>query len=253
MNLVLYSSLSNARTTKILIAAEILKVPLKHHVIDYKDLKSKEFLAKHPLGKMPVLDTPEGPIFESFTILRYIARKANALYGASSFEKALIESWLDSCLSELDQITIGLLGAVCGFAPKTKVVYNSLVKEIKDWCKILDTFLKDKTYLVGNSISIADIAVASYIRLLLRVHLDEKARTGLAHLVRWFNQVASLPAFVNVVGKTWFCEKEFQPIFADEGIEEPRIEKVEKVDKVDKPKPEKKQVPKSEEKGGDKK
>jgi glutathione S-transferase len=45
------------------------------HVVDpFKgELKTPEFLAKNPFGKMPVLDTDDvGPIFESTSILEYL-------------------------------------------------------------------------------------------------------------------------------------------------------------------------------------
>lgn len=45
------------------------------------DLKKPEFLAIHPMGKIPAFVTPEGTIYESMTILRYIARKTGKFYG----------------------------------------------------------------------------------------------------------------------------------------------------------------------------
>jgi hypothetical protein len=33
--------------------------------------KTPEYLARHPLGQVPLLDTPEGPLFESVTLARY--------------------------------------------------------------------------------------------------------------------------------------------------------------------------------------
>ena len=42
-----------------------------------------EYLAKNPLGKIPALETENGPLFESNAILRYIARlkPESGLYG----------------------------------------------------------------------------------------------------------------------------------------------------------------------------
>jgi len=38
----------------------------------------------NPLGKVPVLETPDGPVFESNAIARYVARlNNNTLYGSS--------------------------------------------------------------------------------------------------------------------------------------------------------------------------
>ena len=39
--------------------------------------KSAAFLAKNPLGKVPVLETPHGCLFESGAIARYVARLRN--------------------------------------------------------------------------------------------------------------------------------------------------------------------------------
>jgi elongation factor 1-gamma len=58
-------------------------------------MKSPEYLKKHPLGKVPLLDTPEGPIYESNAILRYLARKQKSLYGSNVFETAQVDQWLD--------------------------------------------------------------------------------------------------------------------------------------------------------------
>lgn len=52
--------------------------------LDYADAKKPEYLALHPLGKVPLLLTPEGPIYESNSILRYLARRVNAFYGNSN-------------------------------------------------------------------------------------------------------------------------------------------------------------------------
>jgi elongation factor 1-gamma len=37
-------------------------------------IKNEEHVKRHPLGKVPVLETAEGPLFESNAILRYVAR-----------------------------------------------------------------------------------------------------------------------------------------------------------------------------------
>ena len=48
-------------------------------------------------GAYPLLDTPEGPLFESAAIARYIARlrpEAN-LSGQNAKEQAEIDQWID--------------------------------------------------------------------------------------------------------------------------------------------------------------
>nr|POE90892.1 isoform 2 of elongation factor 1-gamma 2 [Quercus suber] len=50
--------------------------------------KTPEFMKMNPIGKVPVLETPDGPVFESNAIARYVTRvKAdNPLYGSSLIE-----------------------------------------------------------------------------------------------------------------------------------------------------------------------
>lgn len=55
----------------------------------YEDTKKPEHLARHPLGKVPALETADGPLFESNAILRYLARlnRAAGLYGSNAYEE----------------------------------------------------------------------------------------------------------------------------------------------------------------------
>lgn len=59
----------------------------------YEDLKKPEHLKRNPLGKVPVVETSEGFLFESNAILRYIARlnSDSQLYGKNSYENSLVD------------------------------------------------------------------------------------------------------------------------------------------------------------------
>jgi len=41
--------------------------------------KTPEFLKMNPIGKVPVLETPDGPIFESNAIARYGMSASNSI------------------------------------------------------------------------------------------------------------------------------------------------------------------------------
>ena len=82
MSLKLYSS-AQGRTTKILHAAALAKVPVELVVLTHEQFKAPEHLKRYidkekylrnPLGKVPALETPEGSLFESNAIVRYVAR-----------------------------------------------------------------------------------------------------------------------------------------------------------------------------------
>jgi elongation factor 1-gamma len=216
MSLTLYSTLGNLRAAKIVILAEHLKVELQFKTIDYAQMKTSEYLAKHPLGKVPLLETPEGPIYESNAILRYLARKQKALYGSNTFEVGQIDQWLDFNNSEIDPLTITLLSQCGGWAPLNKDLYNEARKGLKEAVKVLENHLKGKKFLVGESVSIADITIASVLSLSFRLFFDEKTRQTISNVTEWYKNVSSIPAFQSVLGKAWLCEKEYELHFPEE-------------------------------------
>jgi glutathione S-transferase len=63
-----------------LVLAE-LDVPhqLALHDMESGDLQSPEYLAIHPFGKIPAMETPDGPMFETGAILLYLAEKHGKL------------------------------------------------------------------------------------------------------------------------------------------------------------------------------
>jgi len=60
---------------------EELGVPYEARLIDRAagQLDSPDYRALHPLGKIPALETPEGPMFETAAIVLYLSEKHGAL------------------------------------------------------------------------------------------------------------------------------------------------------------------------------
>ncbi|XP_031259607.1 elongation factor 1-gamma 2-like isoform X3 [Pistacia vera] len=87
MALVLHGLKGHKSPFKALIVAEYNGVQVK--LVDNFKLgvtnKSPEFLKLNPIGKVPVLETPDGLVFESNAIARYVARSnaGNSLHGSS--------------------------------------------------------------------------------------------------------------------------------------------------------------------------
>ncbi|KAJ6389797.1 hypothetical protein OIU77_028006 [Salix suchowensis] len=106
MALILYAGKTNKNAYKTQIAAEYSGVDVK--LAENFEMgvtnKTHDFLKMNPIGKVPVLETPEGPVFESNAIARYVTRlKAdNPLYGSSLIDYARIEQWMDFAATEID-------------------------------------------------------------------------------------------------------------------------------------------------------
>lgn len=82
--------------------------------------KSEAYLKKNPFGKVPTLETPEGSIFESHSIMRYFARKANKMYGSTAAETASIDQWLEFINTQVNPSLARVHYAILGYFPVTK-------------------------------------------------------------------------------------------------------------------------------------
>ncbi|KAL5213532.1 hypothetical protein ABZP36_024379 [Zizania latifolia] len=71
---VLHAGSGNKNAFKALIAAEYsgVKVDLVKNFQMGVSNKTADFLKMNPIGKVPILETPEGPVFESNAIARYV-------------------------------------------------------------------------------------------------------------------------------------------------------------------------------------
>jgi len=116
--------------------------------------------------------------------------------------------------------------------------------DIRKVLDILNNHLADRTFLVGERLSLADIVVATSLHRLYVKVLDAAFRKQFVNTNRWFTTIVNQSNFVAVAGQTTLANKmEVAP--AAGPAEEAKPEKQEKPKKEQKPKEEK---PKKEEK-----
>jgi len=245
MSLKLYSYPNNPRVNKVLIAAKYVGVDIETPAFNMDvDNKTPEFLAKFPVGKVPALETPEGGLFESNAIARYVARLGhNNLYGKSAFEAGQVEQWIEFITHELDLPAMAWLYPIFGFIPNNPQATAKAQQDIKKVLQILDHHLLNHTYLVGNHGSLADIIASAHLLSLFTTVLDKEFRKPFVNVVRWFVTLVNQPNFhavlgdVHLVDVAQVAKKEEKPKPKKE--EKPKAEpkpKEEKPKKVEKPK-----------------
>lgn len=105
----------NAAGTKCEILLRFLDLPVQVYRIKWEQLQTPEYLHKHPLGKIPTLETPEGTIYESATILRYLARKAGKFYGKTAAETASIDQWLEYVNTQVGPLSVRTIYGTLGY------------------------------------------------------------------------------------------------------------------------------------------
>jgi len=247
----LYTTPNNPRGSKALIAAKYSGVEVQEiHVKIGEQTQSSDFLAKNPVGKVPVLETPEGFIFESNAITRYVARldSNTPLFGANEYESGLVDQWLDFALSEIELPMKVWLFPIFGLMENNVAATNKAKGDIRKVMDILNQHLADQTYLVGERITLADIVVACHLLPLFRKVLDPGFRKPFNNVLRWFTTLINQPNFNEVLGEVTLATKMEQAKAAPKQ-EAPKQEKPKQEKQAPKPKEEKK--PKKEVEEGD--
>lgn len=123
-----------------------------------------EFLAMNPDGKVPVLELPDGRFLpESNAILCYLAEGSPYL-PADRFQKAQVMQWLF-----FEQYShepyIAVARFISTFLPQDHARRNELPRLIERGNRalaVMDRHLQEKPFLVGESATIADIALHAY-------------------------------------------------------------------------------------------
>ncbi|CAH8330396.1 unnamed protein product, partial [Eruca vesicaria subsp. sativa] len=103
----------------------------------------------------------------TWVLLRYVGRLIPGLYGRDAFESSQIDEWVD-------------------YSP----VFSS-GSEFEKACSLVDNYLQGATFLVGHSLSIADLAIWSALLTGSGGPRWESLRKSnkYLNLVRWFNSI----------------------------------------------------------------
>lgn len=159
----------------------------------FENTQTPEYKALNPTSKVPTLIDGDVVIWESNTILRYLAAvEGDRLTGADPAGKADVERWMDFLLAAVNP---GYMAAFKGakLAPEERAPeYDGLVKDLVAQLKIFDGHLEGRSFLALERLTIADVACAPILKRCLDFKLD---RPALPNLERWMAAMAERPAF----------------------------------------------------------
>ncbi len=161
---------------KVSIALEETGLPYEAHKVTLSDadVKSPEFLSLNPNNKIPAIIDPNGPdgapigLFESGAILIYLAEKSGQLMGETATDRAKAIQWLMFQMGGLGPM-LGQLGFFSKFAGsqwEDKRPQQRYIDEAKRLLGVLDRELAGKEWITGAHYTIADIAIAPWLRAL---------------------------------------------------------------------------------------
>lgn len=150
------------------------------------------YLALNPNGTVPTLVDGDFVLWESNAILRYLAaRAASPLYPPEPPRRAPVDQWLDWQLGTLSPAFRPLYVAhirerrpLDGLAPLVAAAHAQFA--------LLDAALRDRDWIAGAQLTIADIAIGPMVHRWFALGLADAAHAPLA---RYYGQLAAEPAF----------------------------------------------------------
>ncbi|KAJ3762528.1 elongation factor 1-gamma [Lentinula raphanica] len=197
---------------------------------EYKHMESNktpEFLAKFPHGKIPAFESKEGfKLFEGVVIAKYIASLApnSGLLGANATDAALVDQWTHLVEVEFGLPTDIINQLVNGRIPYTKPMHNALLDRQERTLTTLNKQLTENTFLVGERITLADLAFAVYIQRGATISFDAPLRAKFPAVVRLLETIVNQPQLKDIYGETKYVEKglQFTPPAKEKKEKEPK-------------------------------
>ena len=190
---------SSANVQKVLWLVGELGLPHQHIPAggDVGGLDDPAFRAMNPHGKVPVIKDGAVVVWESHAILRYLA----AVHGADRFwpadpaARAAVDGWMDWAQTALQPAFLG--GVFWGGyrTPKARrdegAVARALDQTVR-YLTLVDAQLVDRPFIVGEDLSLADIAIGAHLYRYFELEID---RPALPRLAAWYGRLRGRPAY----------------------------------------------------------
>ena len=221
------------------IAAELTGQQIEVVEVTEEFRKSKEYKDMTITDKFPLLKTDKGVLHESSAIAKYFCALAGGKYlGTGPVERAQVDQWIAFANTTLVAPIMTVLNGIFGWAEVTQGDWNEASKNLKAHVKTLNTHLEGKKWLVGNSMTIADVYVGMVLLYPFQTNLDGGFRKAMKNITTWAESVYAIPEFVKILGTVQLCAKALKPVVAAEKKKEekkaapaPAPKKVEKAEK----------------------
>jgi glutathione S-transferase len=164
----------------------------------FNNTTTPEYKKLNPNSKVPTLLEGDTVIWESNTILRYLAAVHKpALTGATPAEKSYVERWMDWVLASLNSPYLAMFRDSKKEPAERAPDFAAQLADLGTQLKILDGHLAGKSYFALDKLTIADIALAPIVKRCLEFPVERPATPELS---RWMKAIEARAAFAVATG-----------------------------------------------------
>ena len=184
---------------KIRLALAQLGIACEYEVIDLiaRETKSERFLAKNPLGEIPVLELDDGTLLRESNAILFWLTDGTELMPTDPLERARVVQWMLFEQNQIDKVLgrTRFLLRYPDFMQTTQADFDGWYATGYRALAIIDDALRDHAFVVGDRYSAADICLYGY------VHCAAEGGFDLARAPRvldWLARVRGRPRHVTI-------------------------------------------------------
>lgn len=200
---------------RVLLALELKGLPYVSHLLhfDLQEQKAPQMLAMNPRGRLPVLKDGDYVVFESLAVLYYLDLKypAPPIFGRSPEEAGVIMRVINEFQAYTENTLMGIVDVLLDGRrpPRLGEELAQAMHHVASEARTIEGRLSKSDWIVGETVSAADLVIYPCIRLLHRSLMRPEAQELSARflpaevhypsLAKWMRRVEALPGFA----KTW--------------------------------------------------
>ena len=233
---------------EVLHVIHLTKATVELQDVDWEDKETRKTLTpKSPTGTFPFLEIGDQVLSESRAIENYLAMKYKPeLLGENELEKAQVRQWSDFGIFEIGFCAKEIVYPIFGWKPYCKESADKANERLKGFMRTLDAQLKDKEYVMGAKLTLADVCLFRELKYFFQLVFPKGLRDKVfPNVTKWFQKMAETEEVKKVYGKILLCNQPLKP-FIQEQKEEKKPEK--KQEKKPEIKPEEGEEPPKEKK-----
>ena len=186
---------TSGNVQKVLFCLEEIKLPYtrEDYGRQFGNTATPEYRAMNPTLKVPTLLDGTTVIWESNTILRYLAAThAPTLTGATPAERTDVERWMDWLLASLNTPYVKVFVESRNPPEKRSASFAENAKSLADELALLEGHIGKRQWFALDRLTLADIALAPIVKRCLDFPIDRAKMPGLE---TWQAAIDKRPAF----------------------------------------------------------
>lgn len=173
--------------------AELVRINLRND-----EHKTPEFMAINPNGKIPALKDGDTRLWESHAIMCHLAHKTGSdLWPADPDSQIDVIRWLNWDTAHFSRHAGRLffqrfIKPVFGLGTADEAEIEEATGFFHRFAEVLNNHLRDRNHLVGDTLSVADFGVASFLPVADQAELPLEQYD---EINRWHDAMMELPAW----------------------------------------------------------